>query len=152
MMRIKNLSTRIGAVCITSLYPQFNGSHFSQQPSSISTKWLHWVAKSCERWRMRTGLICGKQMREQQSCFNKKRKENGSCVKPLKQLPFFLYTFDENDFWAPWINWWKLCGKKIIHEVGVKRPSKLLHCTRFLYKLFFFANMFYKDGQIANRS
>ena len=35
MMRIKNLSTRIGAVCITSLYPQFNGSHFSQPPSSI---------------------------------------------------------------------------------------------------------------------
>ena len=50
---------------------------------------LRWVAKSCERWRMRTGLICGKQMREQQGCFNKKRKENGSCVKPLIQLPFF---------------------------------------------------------------
>ena len=131
-------------MCITSLYPQFNGSHFSQPPSSISTKWLYWVAKSCERWRMRTGLICGKQMREQQGCFNKKRQENGSCVKPLIQLPFLSFKlrhdcrariFDENDVWAPWINWWKLCVKKIIHEVGVKRPSKLLHCTRSLYKL-----------------
>ena len=37
MMRIKNLSARIGAVCITSLYPKFmiNGSHFSQPPSYI---------------------------------------------------------------------------------------------------------------------
>ena len=37
MMRIKNLSTRIGAVCITSLYAKFmiNGSHFSQPPSYI---------------------------------------------------------------------------------------------------------------------
>ena len=38
-------------------------------------KMIGWVAKSCERWRMRTGLICGKQMREQQDCFNKKEKK-----------------------------------------------------------------------------
>ena len=112
MMRIKNLSTRIGAVCITSLYPQFNGSHFSQPPSSISTKWLHWVAKSCERWRMRTGLICGKQMREQQGCFNKKEKKMDLVSSLLYNCLFSYSSWGmtvglTQEFWRKWLVWEK---------------------------------------------
>ena len=141
----ENLSTRIGAVCSTSLYPQFNGSHFSQPPSSISTKWLHCVAKTCERWRMRTCLICGKQMREQQGCLNEKEKKmdlvSSLLYNCLSSNSSWGVTVGlTQNFWRKWLlgpldKLVKTVWEKIIHEVGVKRPSKLLHCTRFLYKL-----------------
>ena len=45
-----------GAVCITSLYPKCNGSHFGLPPSSIH-KMTGWVAISHILWRMRTAAI-----------------------------------------------------------------------------------------------
>ena len=50
-------SVFVGLVHITSWYLEFNGSHFGLPPSFISTKWLDWVAKWCELWRMSTDPI-----------------------------------------------------------------------------------------------
>ena len=44
------------AVCITSLNPKFNGSHFVVPPSSI-TRMTGWVANYGILWRMRTAPI-----------------------------------------------------------------------------------------------
>ena len=59
---LKQLTIRgsfTGAVCNTSWYPKFNGSHFGLPPSSSCIKWLDWVAQWCERWRMRSGPFKG---------------------------------------------------------------------------------------------
>ena len=51
----------MGAVCITSLHPKFNGSHFGLPPSSIH-RMTGWVAISRTQWRMRTAPIVYKKV------------------------------------------------------------------------------------------
>ena len=149
MMRIKNLSTRIhvGAVCIASLYAMFmiNGSHFSQPPS-----YIHKMTGLDGKIGVNDDVcaqtqICDKQMRTT-GLFIKKEKKMDlvssilyNCLSSYSSWGISVGL--TQDLWWKWLlgPWDKLVKtvweKKIIHEVGIKWPSKLLRRTSFLYKL-----------------
>ena len=56
VVKWKHPACLTGAVCITSLNPKFNGSHFGLSPSSVH-RMTGWVVISRILWRMRTAPI-----------------------------------------------------------------------------------------------
>ena len=109
----------MGLVHITSWYPQLNGSHFDLPPSPLSTKWLDWVKKWCELWRMHTSPI-------QQGVFytslkkqeNLQTKHNGNVDRLIIiQWPWKLVQLDSHLDWLQWRLFIKMATDWQVSEV-----------------------------------
>ena len=87
----------MGAVCITSSNPKFNGSHFALPPSSIN-RMTGWVANSRILWRMRTAPIVNmhgfhilNSVHSEKT--HKKTHAIKLCIKPRLMCTFSTFWF-----------------------------------------------------------
>ena len=132
----------MGATCITSLHPKFNGSHFGLPPSSIH-RMTGWVAISRIQWRMRTAPIVYKKVNArkistipERGLFTKWSRSGlrgtfqvhagcvAGCVRPRKTHPgrATSCSFCMNRLWViQTISVWEELEKKTSHRKNLEQ-------------------------------